>query len=220
MNLVGQAGSVEEAKKLIDHSNPDLLLLDIEMGDGTAFDLLEQLDASNMDIIFTTAFDHYAIRAIQFSAIDYLLKPVDPEDLQSAVERYETRRKRSRDANNHIGYLMHNLHSDKKKIAIPDMDGYIFVDLEDIIHCQSDGSYTRFFLQDGQKILASKSLGDYEQLLGSQQFFRVHRSSLINLSHIKKYIKGEGGYVIMSDGSEVEVSRRKKQDFIKILSGR
>ena len=220
IEIVGQAGSVREAKELIEDLEIDLLLLDIELGDGTAFDLLEQMDDGHCDLIFTTAFDHYAIRAIQFSAFDYLLKPIDPDELKHAIERYLQKKSAHGEAANKINHLIHNLRNDKKKLAIPDMEGFVFIDVDEIIRCQSDGSYTRFFLTNGEKILASKSLGEYEGMLTGETFYRVHRSSLINLSHIKKYVKGEGGYVIMSDGSEIEVSRRKKADFIKILSGR
>ena len=218
--ITARAGSVREAREVLSDGEVDLLLLDIELGDGTAFDLLEQLEDDHCDVIFTTAYDHYAIKAIQFSAFDYLLKPIDPDELRSTLERYLEKRNRNGDSGEKINHLIHNLRSEKKKLAIPDMEGFVFIDVDDIIRCQSDGSYTRFYLTNGEKILASKSLGEYESMLGGDTFYRVHRSSLINLSHIKKYIKGEGGYVIMSDGSEIEVSRRKKSEFIKILSGR
>ena len=220
VNIVAQASSVAEASEKLSANEVDLLLLDIELGDGTAFDLLEQLEDDHCDVIFTTAYDHYAIKAIQFSAFDYLLKPIDPDELKSTLERYLEKRSRNGDSGEKINHLIHNLRSEKKKLAIPDMEGFVFIDVDDIIRCQSDGSYTRFYLTSGEKILASKSLGEYEGMLNGETFYRVHRSSLINLSHIKKYIKGEGGYVIMTDGSEIEVSRRKKAEFIKILSGR
>lgn len=220
IKIVDQAGSVREALAKLNEATADLLFLDIELGDGTAFDILENMDDIQCDLIFTTAYDHYAIKAIQFSAFDYLLKPIDPDELKNTISRYLEKKNSQEENSGKINHLIHNLKSDKKKLAIPDMEGFVFIDVDEIVRCQSDGSYTRFFLNNGEKILASKSLGEYEAMLSEEPFFRVHRSSLVNLSHIKKYIKGEGGYVIMTDGSEIEVSRRKKADFIRILSGR
>ena len=190
------------------------------MQTGNAFDLLEKFDRIDFAIIFTTAFNHYAINAIRFSAIDYLLKPVDVDDLQAAVSRFELKKNDEAILNRKFQTLLNNIQPDNrsKKIGIPDGDSLVFIDIKNLIRCQSDGSYTSFYLVSGKKIMASKPIGEYEELLQEERFFRVHRSYLINLEHIKKYVKGDGGYVVMSDGSEVEVSRRKKNDFVSVLN--
>lgn len=219
IRVVAKVDSVETAYQSIRELHPDLVFLDIEMQSGNAFDLLEKFDGIDFSIIFTTAFNHYAINAIRFSAIDYLLKPVDAEDLKAAVSRFELKKHDESALNHKFKTLLNNIHpeSRSKKIAIPDGDSLVFIDIRDLIRCHSDGSYTSFFLTNGKKIMASKPIGEYEELLQEERFFRIHRSYLINLDHIKKYVKGDGGYVVMSDGAEVEVSRRKKNDFITIL---
>lgn len=216
VNILGSASSVATAFEAINELGPDLVFLDIEMQDGNAFDLLDRFDRLDFSIIFTTAFDHYAIKAIRFSALDYLLKPIDVEDLTHAYERYESKQKDKDEVGDRFKILLDNLKSDKKtrKIAIPDLDGMTFINISDIIRCHSDGSYTAIHLVGGKKMMASKPIGDYEELLSGDGFFRVHRSSMINLEHVSKYVKGEGGYVVMTDGAEVEVSRRKKNEFI------
>ena len=220
INVVFMADGVESAYQSITELQPDLVFMDIEMQTGNAFDLLEKFDSINFDIIFTTAFNHYAINAIRFSALDYLLKPIDPEDLRLAVGRFEKKKQDEALLNSKFQNLLSNIQSEgrNKKIGIPDGDSLIFIDINDLIRCHSDGSYTSFHLTSGKKLLASKPIGEYEDLLQDEGFFRIHRSYLVNLNHIKKYVKGEGGYVVMSDGSEVEVSRRKKNDFISVLS--
>ena len=219
IRVIQKADSVETAFECIQELKPDLVFLDIEMQTGNAFDLLEKFKSIDFAIIFTTAFNHYAINAIRFSAIDYLLKPVDADDLVSAVGRFEMKKHDEAALNHKFQTLLNNMHPDNrsKKIGIPDGDSLIFIDIKNLIRCHSDGSYTSFFLANGKKIMASKPIGEYEEMLQEERFFRVHRSYLINLDHIKKYVKGDGGYVVMSDGSEVEVSRRKKNDFIAVL---
>lgn len=220
ISVIAKADSVESAYESITQLNPDLVFLDIEMQTGNAFDLLEKFDRIDFAIIFTTAFNHYAINAIRFSAIDYLLKPVDADDLKAAVSRFEMKKHDEAALNHKFQTLLNNIQPDSrsKKIGIPDGDSLVFIDIKDLIRCHSDGSYTSFFLTSGKKIMASKPIGEYEELLQEERFFRIHRSFLINLDHIKKYVKGDGGYVVMSDGAEVEVSRRKKNDFIAMLS--
>lgn len=190
------------------------------MPNGNAFDLLEKFKTINFNIIFTTAYDHYAIKAIKFSAIDYILKPIDPEELITAVKRFEDRAGQKATLDKQFKTLLSNVRPENKlkKVGIPDGDGLIFINLSDIIRCDSDGNYTFFILTNGKKIIASRTLGEYEQMFADDNFFRIHRSHLINLEHVKKYIKGEGGYVVMSDNSQVEVSRRNKTDFLEKLS--
>lgn len=216
----GSAGGVSEGINIISETKPDLVLLDIEMHDGTGFDLLERIGEKSFDVIFTTAYIQYSIKAIRFSAMDYILKPIDPDELVEAVRRC-AERQRHEVAEDRFNALLTNLNveSSKKRIVIPEGDGMTFVALGDIIRCESDGNYTFFILKGGKRIVATRTLGDYEELLSEDHFIRIHRSHLINLDHVSRYIKGEGGYVVMSDGSEVEVSRRKKADFLDRISG-
>jgi two-component system LytT family response regulator len=220
IEIVAKADSMKAAYDTITALNPDLVFLDIEMPNGNAFDLLEKFKQINFNIIFTTAYDHYAIKAIKFSAVDYLLKPIDPEELVTAVERLENKMGQKTELDKQFKTLLSNVRPENKlkKVGIPDGDGLVFINLSDIIRCDSDGNYTYFILTSGKKIIASRTLGEYENLFSDESFFRVHRSHLINLEHVKKYIKGEGGYVIMSDNSQVEVSRRNKNDFLEKLS--
>ncbi len=220
IEVVAKADSMMNAFIEITNHQPDLVFLDIEMPNGNAFDLLERFKEINFNIIFVTAYDHYAIKAIKFSAIDYILKPVDPEELVKAVSRFESQLENKNSLDKKFKTLLSNVKPENKlkKVGIPDGDGLIFINLSDIIRCDSDGNYTYFLLTTGKKIIASRTLGEYEQMFADDNFFRVHRSHLINLEHVKKYIKGEGGYVIMSDNSQVEVSRRNKNEFLEKLS--
>jgi two-component system LytT family response regulator len=220
IEIVGKADSMKTAYDLITTLNPDMVFLDIEMPKGNAFDLLEKFKQINFHIIFTTAYDHYAIKAIKFSAVDYLLKPIDPEELVMAVSKLENKLGQKTELNQQFKTLLSNVRSESKlkKVGIPDGDGLVFIDLADIIRCESDGNYTYFILTSGKKIIASRTLGEYEQLFADENFCRVHRSHLVNLVHVKKYIKGEGGYVVLSDNSQVEVSRRNKNDFLEKLA--
>ena len=222
VEVVAKAPNIDEGEAQIQLHSPDLVFLDIEMPFGNAFDLLERFEDFDFDIIFITAYDQYAIQAIKFSALDYLLKPIDPDDLKAALDRYRARREQKH-ANGGEAYnaLLQNLGNEKKvptRVGIPESDGVRFVAIDDIVRCESDGNYTIIFLKDKSKILSSKTLGDYETLFQPNDFFRIHRSHLVNMPHIKKYVKGEGGYVIMSDESEVEVARRKKNDFLEELA--
>ncbi len=220
IEVVAKVDSMLSAFEAITNKEPDLVFLDIEMPNGNAFDLLEKFKNINFNIIFTTAYDHYAIKAIKFSAIDYILKPIDPEELIGAVKRFEEYRGQKTTLDKQFKTLLSNVRPENKlkKVGIPDGDGLIFINLSDIIRCDSDGNYTFFILTNGKKIIASRTLGEYEQMFTDDNFFRVHRSHLINLEHVKKYIKGEGGYVVMIDNSQVEVSRRNKTDFLEKLS--
>ncbi|MCX6296611.1 MAG: LytTR family DNA-binding domain-containing protein [Bacteroidetes bacterium] len=220
IEVVAKVDSMLSAFEAITNKEPDLVFLDIEMPNGNAFDLLEKFKNINFNIIFTTAYDHYAIKAIKFSAVDYILKPIDPEELVIAVKRFEERAGQKSTLDKQFKTLLSNVRPENKlkKVGIPDGDGLIFINLSDIIRCDSDGNYTFFILTNGKKIIASRTLGEYEQMFAEDNFFRIHRSHLINLEHVKKYIKGEGGYVVLSDNSQVEVSRRNKTDFLEKLS--
>lgn len=221
VDVVAKADSMTSGLTAIQKYEPELVFLDIEMPNGSGFDLLEKVKDIDFDVVFITAYDHYAIRAIKFSAVDYLLKPVDPEDLIQAVKRVEEKRLSKKSLSDKYQVLLSNIKSETKlkKVAIPDGDGLVFISLTDIIRCDSDGNYTYFILNTGKKIMSSRTLGEYEEMFEGENFFRVHRSHLVNLDHVKKYIKGEGGYVVLSDNSQVEVSRRKKIEFLEKLAG-
>ena len=217
VKIVAKADSIAMGMEKIKKYTPDLVFLDIEMPFGSGFELLNRMKPINFDIIFVTAYDHYALKAIKFSALDYLLKPVDIEELKKAVDKHKKRSPEQ--AAESYQNLVDNesIEGDNKKLAIPDSSGIIFVPIKTIIRCESDGNYTKIFLTSGKKILASKTLGEYESMLDGDGFFRVHRSHLINLSHLKKYNKGEHSYVELGDGTKVDVSRRKKSAFMEAL---
>lgn len=222
VNLIGESPDVEDALSKIQLHNPDLVLLDIEMPYKNGFDLLESIPNRTFDVIFTTAYDSYAIKAIKFSAIDYLLKPIDGEELKIAIEKTaEKRKKILYQPQLQINNLLENLKAINKhnfKLSLPTSTGAIYIPVDEIIRCESDTNYTKFFFKNEDRpTLVSKTLKDYEVLLTDFGFCRVHHSHLINLKFIKKYIKGEGGTVIMLDDTEVEVSRRKKEIFQKAL---
>lgn len=222
IEVISTANSLDSAFEEIIKHKPNLLFLDIEMGKSTAFDLLEKFTNIPFDIIFTTAYNHYAIKAIRFSALDYLLKPIDPEELKHAVDKFVSKKHDEELLNIKFATLLGNIKQENKnkRIAIADGDGLVFLEINDIIRCHSEGSYTTIYLREGKKIVVSKPIGEYEDLFNEENFFRVHRSHLININHIKKYMRGEGGYILMSDGAEVEVSRRKKNEFVDAMTKR
>ncbi|MGB0429395.1 MAG: LytR/AlgR family response regulator transcription factor [Bacteroidia bacterium] len=219
VEVVALAESVETGVAAIKEHNPDLIFLDIEMQDGTGFDLLEKSANSDFHVIFTTAFENYALKALKMSAVDYLLKPINAEELVQAVNKADQLRN-SKDTNKNFELLLQNLQttSGKHKIALPTSEGLTFINVSEIIRCQADGSYTHFYFKDRKKILVSKKIKEYEELLSPYNFVRVHHSHLVNLDEVAKYVRGDGGYVVMSDGETVYVSKRKKEDFMSALN--
>ena len=190
---------------------PQLLFLDIEMPQMNGFELLQQLHEINFELIFTTSYDQYAIKAIRFSALDYLLKPIDREELQKAVQKLIHRL--DHPLSQQIDILLKKLHQPAvtiNKVALPTMEGLQMIPIESIISCTSQGSYTIFLLRDHKKLIVSRILKEVEEILEEHSFIRVHNSHVVNINEIEKYIKGEGGYLIMSDGSSVDVSRSRK----------
>jgi two-component system LytT family response regulator len=219
VDVIGTAENAEAGFSMIESHKPDLVFLDVEMPKGTGFDLLERCEQVNFQVIFTTAYGHYAIKAIKFSALDYLLKPIDITELQDAVRKVEELLATSKSRENHsIRALIENLNNtSSKKIAIPDLEGITFVDLDDILRCEADRNYTCIYLQNGRKIVSSKVLKEYEKLFADYHFIRLHNSHIINMRHVKRYIEGEGGTVVMTDDSSVDVSRRRKSEFLERL---
>lgn len=219
VEVVALAESVESGVAAIKQHKPDLLFLDIELQDGTGFDLLEKSSTSDFHVIFTTAFENYALKALKLSAVDYLLKPINSEELVQAVNKAEELSD-SDSTNKNFELLLQNLQNStgKHKIALPTSEGLTFINVSEIIRCQADGSYTHFFFKDRKKILVSKKIKEYEELLSPYNFVRVHHSHLVNLDEVAKYVRGDGGYVVMSDGETVYVSKRKKEDFMAALN--
>ena len=197
---------------------PHLIFLDIEMPYMNGFELLEKLPAVDFDVIFTTSYDQYAIRAFRFSALDYLLKPIDREELQKAVQK--VLHKKQNQIPQQLEILLQKInHTNNaiQRIALPTMEGLQLVAINSIISCASDGNYTVFFMKDKQKLIISRPLKEVEEMLEDHLFLRVHNSYIVNLNEISKYVKGEGGYLIMTDGSTVDVSRSRKELMLKKL---
>ncbi|HTI11815.1 MAG TPA: LytTR family DNA-binding domain-containing protein [Puia sp.] len=217
--VVGKADGVETGVHTIQTAKPDLVFLDIEMTQGNAFDLLNQLQPVNFQIIFVTAFDNYAIRAFKYSAVDYLLKPVDIDDLCAAVERVSQKiqGKSFIDQMQVLLYNVETFHLSQQKMAVPTLTGLIFVAIRDIMRFEAKGSYTTIYLNNGEQIMATRNIKEYEDLLPAVIFCRIHNSHIINLHKIQKYHKGRGGYVIMEDGSSIEVASRRREEFLRRL---
>ena len=208
VSLLGEANDSNEGKELIQQKKPELVFLDIEMPYGNGFDLLNALMPIDFEVIFVTAFDKYMLKALKYSALDYLLKPVNIAELKAAVKHAETRIKKN-SINQQLTVLLENFKKHEpglKKIAIPTADGFDFILIEDIVRCEAQGPYTRIFTKDSKKILVSKPLKEYESLLPDNIFLRIHNSHLVNLNFIKKYNRGRGGYIEMDDGTTLEVA--------------
>jgi len=218
-HVVGVASNIQQGLEALSNFNPELLFLDIDLGSKTGFDLLNHSEKRNFEVIFCTSFSEFAIQAFKVSAIDYLLKPIDGEELNNAIVKYRKKVASPESENSSLINLLTNLQlpEKKQKLALPTSNGLIFVKTVDIIHIESSNTLTIFFLYDGQQIAVSRTMKDCEEMLSLKGFARIHQSHLINLQHVKRYIKGDGGRVIMEDGSALEVSRRKKDEFLSAL---
>jgi two-component system LytT family response regulator len=219
VKIVGEAISVASGIRAIREKSPDLILLDIKMDDGTGFDLLKRFENVNFKIIFVTAYEEYAIKAFEFSAVDYILKPVNPEKLAEAVKRAEYLHQS--EFNTQLGALRENIENPGrqiKKIILKNQESIFLLDVDDIICCLSDGSYTHFQTCNGQKITVSKLLKDYDTLLSGSGFLRVHRSHLINLKHIKRFDRQDGGYVVMADETHLPVSTSGRERLLELFN--
>jgi len=220
VEVVAEADGFKSGLDVIRSNKTDMVFLDIQMPDGSGFRLLEHIEKIDFEIVFTTAFDHYAIKAIKYSALDYLLKPIDPDELVNAVKKVELK-KSGNHINKNIRVLLDNIHateSETQKIVLSTADKIHIVEVSKIIRCESDNYYTFFFLNDGKKILVSKTLKENEELLSSHNFIRPHKSHLINIRYIKSFVRDEGGYIMMEDGSQVPVSRRKREKILEIIA--
>ncbi len=220
INIIAEADGMQSGLKAIEEHHPDVIFLDIQMPDGSGFKLLESLKEIDFDIIFTTAYDQFAIKAIKFSAIDYLLKPIFPDDLITAVKKAEERQD-ARNTRKHVDVLLENINkpaSEPPKIVLSTSERINVVKVKDILRCESDNYYTMFYFTDGKKLLMSKTLKENEELLSEYNFIRPHKSHLINVLYIKSFNKRDGGYILMTDGSRVPVSRRKKEKIVEIIN--
>ena len=207
-----------EAVKGIDEQRPDIVFLDVRLGDKTGFDVLSAVSYRNFKLIFTTAYEQYAIRAFKLSAIDFLLKPVDQEDFEKAIQK-ALKKIEQEQLYDRINVLLSHLSAESlpKKISIPSKQGYVFLDIAEIVRCEADVNYTHIFSTDGKKYTVSKSLKHFEELLSQQRFFRIHNSHLINMAYAKAYDRA--GYVTLSNDTRLEISVRRREGFFKMLSG-
>ena len=218
IEIIGEAEGVVSGAQIIRETNPDVVFLDIQMNDGSGFDLLEILPDQKPKVIFTTASDEYAIRAFRFSAIDYLLKPIDPDELVAATEKLQNG---AIDEEPSLELLKEKMRSDKpfRKLALHTLDKIHIKDLSDIVRCESSVNYTTFFFNDQSKLLVTKTLKEFDNLLSDHNFFRVHQSHLINGEYVKEFVKGDGGYLVMKDGTTVPVSTRKRNVVMDMIAG-
>ncbi|WPP51968.1 LytR/AlgR family response regulator transcription factor [Catalinimonas niigatensis] len=211
VEVAGQYTESTEGLKAIHNLQPSLVFLDIEMPVMNGFQLLEKVGDINFQLVFITAYDQYAVRAFRFSALDYLLKPVDTIDLVAAVQRAEKlNRIHPQQLDLLQQYYASGAMNTPQKIALPHATGLVFVDIGRIIYCEADSNYTRFYLEDGEQYMISKNLGNVQEVLETRNFVRVHRKFMVNIQHIRKLIKGEGIYLLLTNGTSVPVARQQK----------
>jgi two-component system LytT family response regulator len=219
VEIIAMCDSPLDGLEKIRSTRPDLIFLDIEMPQLNGFDLLDRLGKHESDVIFTTAYNQFAIKAFKACALDYLLKPIDPEDLKAAVQKAKD--KKSKVSVEQLDILLSYMKPEKpksKRIALTTTDHLIFIETEKIVYCESDSNYTIVFLSTGEKVIVSKTLKDVEEILEGSDFFRIHASYLINMKHVTKFTRGDGGYVVMSNNQHITVSRKKKDEFFEMFS--
>jgi two-component system LytT family response regulator len=212
---------VEKGWQLIRQLRPELVFLDVELQDGTGFDLLMGLQGSEVNVIFVTAYSHYAIKAIKFNAIDYLMKPIDLHELCQAVDK-AMRKNEAQASLLKIRNMISNLNTpdaNSKRIALASVDALKMVEVRNIIRLEGENNYTRFYFKDEPSMIVSKTIKEYEAMLQDFDFFRVHQSHLVNMSFVASYVRGDGGYLLMSDGAQVTVSRHRKAELMERLYG-
>lgn len=218
IEVVGNASSIQEAAEKIKSILPDLVFLDIQMPNGSGFELLEQFQQRKFDVIFVTAFNKFAIKAFKFSAFDYLLKPIKVAELRASIERFEINQNSPlTQKEQHAAILKENFNK-IERLTIPYTEGFHFANLSEIIRLEGDGNYTHFIFTSGKKITTTKNLGEYEELLNENGFFRIHQSTIVNLKHITNFLKRGGGSVVLSDGKEFSVSRYRKAGLLSKFS--
>ncbi|RDY60202.1 LytR/AlgR family response regulator transcription factor [Flagellimonas nanhaiensis] len=220
IKIISNCKTIEEAEQQIKVTQPDVVFLDVHLNNATGFDLLSLLPKMDFEVVFTTSYDTYALKAFKFSALDYLLKPIASEDLENAVQKIVHNRS-LKETSQKIDVLFHNFKDgivQPKRMAIPTVEGFTMIEINNIVRFQSDANYTHVHTVTNKKVTAAKTLKYFEEILGSHNFFRIHKSHLINLSFVDNYIKGKGGYVTLLDGSKIEVAVRRKEELLKRLA--
>jgi two-component system LytT family response regulator len=217
IQIVAKASSVLEGIKAINNNKPNLVFLDIEMQDGTGFDVLDALPDRNFEFIFITAYNQHAIKAFKYSAIDYLVKPIDIDEFNNAIKKILN--KKSINNNNNYSILKENIRSKSlSKLAVPTRSGFVYINISDIVRFEADGRYSHIYLIGGYKHTVSRPLGEFTDLIRGNNFYKSHKSHLINLTFVKKFMKKDGGYIIMEDDSHVAISRNNREEFIEIMA--
>lgn len=215
--IIGEASGVVEGAKLLKKMQPDILFLDIQMQDGSGFDLLDLLADIQFKIIFITASDAHAIQAFRYAAIDYLLKPIDPDELQSALQKFRSSGINENEKYRFLNDRLKNFEKPNERLALHSQDKIQIVDIKKIVRCESSINYTTFFFESGEQVVVTKTLKEFEDLLSEQGFFRVHQSHLVNTKFIKEFIKNEGGHLVLLDKTQIPVSVRKRPEVMKML---
>jgi two-component system LytT family response regulator len=222
VEVLAMGSSVEEGKEIIAKFKPDMLFLDIEMPHGNGFELLSSINEIDFEVVFTTAYNNYALKAIKFSALDYLLKPINTIELQQAISKVELRiNDRGNISKKQLEVFSENLklsNAQYQQVVIKTLERFEIVELKTIIRCQGDRNYTNIFFTNNRVLMVTKTLKEFEIILSDHGFFRAHQSHLINISHVKKYVKGRGGYVEMADGGIIDISRHRKDAFVQIFT--
>lgn len=219
VEVVAACQTIAEAAAAIAKHTPDVVFLDINLRGENGFDLLNKISSIDFEIVFATAYSEYAIKAFKFSAIDYLLKPIDIEELRNTIAKIE--RKQLRHQTEKYKQLLENLKPTNEKnykLALPSVKGLTFVKTDEIVYCEADSNYTTFYLSNGEKIIVSQTLKEYDEMLTPHRFFRIHHSYLVNMNAITHYLKGDGGQVVMSNGTTLDVAKRRKEEFLKQFS--
>ncbi len=222
VDVVSLCATVDEGVEAIEKHKPDIIFLDIQISKQTGFDLLRKFKKIEFEIIFITAYSEYAIDAIKFSALDYLLKPIDIQELKNAVNKVE-KKMLNGSFKDQFEALLHNFkidNSESFKIGIPSTDGLVFINIKEILYCEALSNYTKINLKEGKTFVVSKTLKEYESMLQNHHFYRIHNSYIINTNEIKKYIRGDGGQVILSNNVSLDVSKRKKEGFLSKMEGK
>ena len=216
IKILGTADGVVSGAKLLQQHQPDIVFLDIQLKDGTGFDLLDIISAPKFKVIFTTASDAFAVKAFRFAAIDYLLKPIDPDELKDAVEKAK---EKIASYEEQLQLVQESIQQNSiaKRIALHTLERIHIVEVSDIIRCESSGNYTIFYFESGEKLLVTKTLKEFDRLLTEFGFFRVHQSHLVNINYITAFVKTEGGFLLMKDDSRVAVSTRKRGSLLELL---
>lgn len=217
VQVIGEASGVVEGAKLLKHLQPDILFLDIQMQDGSGFDLLDLLSQINFKIIFITASDAHAIQAFRYAAIDYLLKPIDPDELKDALDKFRRSGINENEKYQFLNDRLKNHQKPNERLALHSQEKIQIVEIKQIVRCESSINYTTFFFESGEQIVVTKTLKEFEDLLGGQGFFRVHQSHLINTKFIREFVKNEGGHLLLRDGTMIPVSVRKRPEVVKML---